>query len=54
MSTAEVVQYLQWKKDVAKHDYAAASSYLSIRLSHRPARYWSSPSSRRPRPNSNN
>jgi hypothetical protein len=32
MSTAEVVQYLQWKKDVAKHDYAAASSYLSIRF----------------------
>ena len=32
MSTAEVVQYLQWKKDVADHDYAAASSYLSIRL----------------------
>src|SRR5215831_17488840 len=32
MSTAEVGQYLQWKKDVAKHDYAAASSYLSIRL----------------------
>ena len=32
MSTAEVVQYLQWKKDVADHDYAAASSYLSIRV----------------------
>ena len=32
MSTVEVVQYLQWKKDVADHDYAAASSYLSIRL----------------------
>ena len=28
----EVVQYLQWKKDVADHDYAAASSYLSIRV----------------------
>jgi hypothetical protein len=25
------VQYLRWRKDVAKHDYAAASSYLSIR-----------------------
>src|SRR5215475_11447840 len=32
MGTAGVVQYLQWKKDVAKHDYAAASSYLSIRF----------------------
>ena len=32
MSTTEVVQYLHWKKDVAKHDYAAASSYLSIRF----------------------
>jgi len=32
MSTAEVIQYLQWKKEVAKHDYAAASSYLSIRF----------------------
>jgi len=32
MSTAEVVQYVQWKKDVAHHDYAAASSYLSIRF----------------------
>jgi len=31
MSTADVVQYLQWKKDVAQHDYAAACSYLSIR-----------------------
>jgi hypothetical protein len=27
----EVVSYLHWKKDVAPHDYAAASSYLSIR-----------------------
>jgi hypothetical protein len=25
------VQYLRWKKDVSPHDYAAASSYLSIR-----------------------
>ncbi|HEX6449444.1 MAG TPA: hypothetical protein VF060_08280 [Trebonia sp.] len=32
MSSAEVVQYLQWKKDVAHHDYAAASSYLSVRF----------------------
>ena len=33
MATAdEAVQYLQWKKDVDHHDYAAASSYLSIRL----------------------
>ncbi|MCW2895833.1 MAG: hypothetical protein JWO75_5322 [Actinomycetia bacterium] len=32
MSTAEPVQYLQWKKEVEQHDYAAASSYLSIRF----------------------
>ena len=32
MSTSEPVQYLQWKKDVEQHDYAAASSYLSIRF----------------------
>jgi hypothetical protein len=32
MSTTEVVQYLKWKTDVAAHDYAAASSYLSIRF----------------------
>jgi hypothetical protein len=32
MSTEEISQYLQWKKDVATHDYAAASSYLSIRF----------------------
>ena len=32
MSTAEVVSYLRWKKDVEPHDYAAASSYLSIRF----------------------
>jgi hypothetical protein len=30
MDTA--VSYLRWKKDVAEHDYAAASSYLSIRF----------------------
>ena len=32
MSATDVVQYLRWKKDVAAHDYAAASSYLSIRF----------------------
>jgi hypothetical protein len=32
MSTAEAVPYLRWKKDVDQHDYAAASSYLSIRF----------------------
>jgi hypothetical protein len=32
MSTTEEVPYLQWKKDVEQHDYAAASSYLSIRF----------------------
>jgi hypothetical protein len=32
MSAAEVVSYLRWKKDVEQHDYAAASSYLSIRF----------------------
>ena len=32
MSTAEVVQYVRWKKDVAHHDYAAASSDLSVRF----------------------
>jgi len=32
MTTAEAASYLQWKRDVAKHDYAAASSYLSIRF----------------------
>jgi hypothetical protein len=30
-STEEAVQYLRWRKDVADHDYAAASGYLSIR-----------------------
>jgi hypothetical protein len=38
MSTPEVIQYLQWKTDVAHHDYAAASSYLSIRLGESRAR----------------
>jgi hypothetical protein len=37
MSTDEVVSYLRWKKDVAEHDYAAASSYLSIRFGERRA-----------------
>jgi hypothetical protein len=32
MSSEAVVSYLKWKKDVAEHDYAAASSYLSIRF----------------------
>ena len=32
MSVTEVVSYLRWKKDVDQHDYAAASSYLSIRF----------------------
>jgi hypothetical protein len=32
MTTAgPAVQYLQWRKDVAGHDYASASGYLSIR-----------------------
>src|ERR1700742_1389779 len=32
MSTAGVSTYLRWKRDVDGHDYAAAASYLSIRL----------------------
>lgn len=32
MSTTAAASYLRWKKDVARHDYAAASSYLSIRF----------------------
>jgi hypothetical protein len=32
MSTEEAISYLQWKKDVDQHDYAAAASYLSIRF----------------------
>jgi hypothetical protein len=33
MTTAgAAIQYLQWRKDVADHDYAAAASYLSIRF----------------------
>jgi hypothetical protein len=34
MSTpaVEAISYLKWKKDVEEHDYAAASSYLSIRF----------------------
>jgi hypothetical protein len=38
VNTVEVVQYLRWKKEVARHDYAAASSYLSIRLGESRAR----------------
>jgi hypothetical protein len=30
-ANGEPGQYLKWRKDVADHDYAAASSYLSIR-----------------------
>ena len=30
-ATVTIVSYLQWKKDVAEHDYAAAAGYLSIR-----------------------
>ena len=30
-AAGEAVQYLRWRKEVADHDYAAASSYLSIR-----------------------
>jgi len=32
MSDTTPVSYLKWKKDVAQHDYGAASSYLSIRF----------------------
>src|SRR5207237_7885622 len=32
MITAEPVSYVRWKKEVAHHDYAAATSYLSIRF----------------------
>ena len=39
MATAgEAVQYLRWQKEVADHDYAAASSYLSIRFGESRAR----------------
>jgi hypothetical protein len=31
-TAGEPVQYVRWKKDVSVHDYAAASSYLSIRF----------------------
>lgn len=31
MSNTEIVQYLRWRKDVAHHDYAAATNYLSVR-----------------------
>ena len=32
MTTAAAVPYVRWRKDVAHHDYAAASSFLSIRF----------------------
>jgi hypothetical protein len=32
MTDAGAVPQLQWKSDVATHDYAAAASYLSIRF----------------------
>jgi hypothetical protein len=38
MTTPEAVPQLQWKKDVVEHDYAAASSYLSIRFGESHAR----------------
>jgi hypothetical protein len=31
MTPDQTISYLKWRKDVADHDYAAASSYLSIR-----------------------
>jgi hypothetical protein len=31
-TTATAVQYLHWKREVDQHDYASASSYLSIRF----------------------
>jgi hypothetical protein len=31
MADIETGSFLKWKKDVAEHDYVAASSYLSIR-----------------------
>jgi hypothetical protein len=37
MDTAGADQYLRWKKEVDVHDYAAASSYLSIRFGERQA-----------------
>jgi hypothetical protein len=37
-TTAGAVQYLRWRRDVAGHDYAAASSYLSIRFGESRAR----------------
>jgi len=42
MTTAGgAVQYVKWRKDVADHDYAAASSYLSIRYGESPAQQMS-------------
>jgi hypothetical protein len=37
MTTPQAHSYVRWKKDVAEHDYAAASSYLSIRFGERRA-----------------
>ena len=38
MTDAEPAPQLQWKNDVASHDYAAAASYLSIRYGENRAR----------------
>ena len=38
VTAEEAVSYLKWKKEVAGHDYAAASSYLSIRFGESRAR----------------
>ena len=39
MTTAgEAIQYVRWRKEVADHDYAAASGYLSIRFGESRAR----------------
>jgi hypothetical protein len=32
MTPDQAIQYLRWRKDVAEHDYSAASGYLSIRF----------------------
>jgi hypothetical protein len=32
MNADAAVSYVRWRKDVAEHDYAAATSYLSIRF----------------------
>jgi hypothetical protein len=38
MNTSEGIHYVRWRKDVARHDYEAASSYLSIRFGESRAR----------------